>query len=146
MFTLINSESLNAQGYYDPNPRMRVIIDNDFAGDPDGIVALVQHLMSPSTDIRAVISSYFPMNSSPYGDKKAKDGATIGKKLAQQSVELLGLDEKIIVLQGSNTPMLNAQIPSESEGADFIIKEAMRNDTKQQIGRASCRERVCQYV
>ena len=38
-------------------PRMRVIIDNDFAGDPDGLLQLAHHLLSPSVDIRAVIGS-----------------------------------------------------------------------------------------
>jgi hypothetical protein len=37
-------------------PRMRVIIDNDFGGDPDGLFELVHHLLSlllrsaPSSD------------------------------------------------------------------------------------------------
>ena len=34
--------------------RIRVIIDNDFSGDPDGLVQLAHHLLSPSVDIRAV--------------------------------------------------------------------------------------------
>lgn len=29
-------------------PRMRVIIDNDFSGDPDGLFQLAHHLLSPS--------------------------------------------------------------------------------------------------
>jgi len=28
-------------------PRMRIIIDNDFGGDPDGLFQLVHHLLSP---------------------------------------------------------------------------------------------------
>ena len=42
-------------------------------------------------------------------------------------------DKNIVLLQGSNTPMENVNTPSESEGADFIIKEAMRTDTKQRL-------------
>ena len=39
-------------------PRMRVIIDNDFGGDPDGLFQLVHHLLSPSVEIRAIIGSH----------------------------------------------------------------------------------------
>ena len=39
-------------------PRMRVIIDNDFGGDPDGLFELVQHLLSPSVEIRGIIGSH----------------------------------------------------------------------------------------
>src|SRR6187455_804238 len=39
-------------------PRMRVIIDNDFGGDPDGLYQLVHHLLSPSVEIRAIIGSH----------------------------------------------------------------------------------------
>jgi hypothetical protein len=33
-------------------PRLRVIIDNDFAGDPDGLLQLAHHLLSPGGDPR----------------------------------------------------------------------------------------------
>lgn len=32
-------------------PRARVIIDNDFSGDPDDLYQLVHHLLSPSVEI-----------------------------------------------------------------------------------------------
>jgi len=40
-----------------PVPACRVVIDNDFAGDPDGLFQLAHHLLSPSVDIRAIIAS-----------------------------------------------------------------------------------------
>ena len=39
-------------------PRMRVIIDNDFSGDPDGLFQLAHHLLSPSVEIRGIIGSH----------------------------------------------------------------------------------------
>ena len=38
-------------------PRARVIIDNDFGGDPDGLFQLAHHLVSPSVEVRAIIGS-----------------------------------------------------------------------------------------
>ena len=36
----------------------RVVVDNDFAGDPDGILALAHHLLSPSNRVVAITSSF----------------------------------------------------------------------------------------
>lgn len=38
-------------------PRIRVIIDNDFGGDPDGLFQLVHHILSPSVQIKGIIGS-----------------------------------------------------------------------------------------
>lgn len=42
---------LQAQPYgsYEPAKRMRIIIDNDFSGDVDGLFQLAHHLMCRST-------------------------------------------------------------------------------------------------
>jgi hypothetical protein len=34
--------------------RCRVIVDNDWSGDPDGVVALAYHLLSPANRFRGV--------------------------------------------------------------------------------------------
>lgn len=39
-------------------PKMRVIIDNDFSGDPDSLFQLVHLLLSPSVEIKAIIGSH----------------------------------------------------------------------------------------
>src|SRR6476661_6389088 len=36
----------------------RVVVDNDFAGDPDGVLALAHHLLSPSNRVVAITSSF----------------------------------------------------------------------------------------
>ena len=36
----------------------RVVVDNDWAGDPDGLVALAHHLLSPTNRVTAVTSSF----------------------------------------------------------------------------------------
>ena len=37
--------------------RCRVVVDNDWAGDPDGLVALAHHLLSPANRVVAVTGS-----------------------------------------------------------------------------------------
>ena len=55
LFSLL-SISISAQEYV-PDKRMRVIIDNDFGGDPDGLFQLAHHLLSPSVEICGIIGS-----------------------------------------------------------------------------------------
>jgi purine nucleosidase len=37
--------------------RCRVILDNDWAGDPDGLIGLAHHALSPANEIIAITSS-----------------------------------------------------------------------------------------
>lgn len=38
--------------------RMQVVMDNDFAGDPDGLFALAQLMTSTSVDVNYIIGSH----------------------------------------------------------------------------------------
>lgn len=39
-----------------PGPRLRVIIDNDFSGDPDDLYQVAHHVLAPSVEVRAIIA------------------------------------------------------------------------------------------
>ncbi len=107
-------------------PRMRIIFDNDFSGDPDGLFALVHLLLSPSVEVRGIIGSHL----------KAGDGFDPSKTQADNAVkkagEILTLMKMtgIPVVAGSNTAMQNDTTPVKSAGVDMIIKEALRTDTR----------------
>ncbi|KQW50660.1 hypothetical protein ASC77_25355 [Nocardioides sp. Root1257] len=67
-------------------PRCRVVLDNDWAGDPDGLVALAHHLLSPANRVDAVTSTgLHPMFGSPR--PTPADGAAVAREL----VDLLDL-------------------------------------------------------
>ena len=38
--------------------RTKVIIDNDFGGDPDGLFQLAHHVLSPSVDVMGIVNSH----------------------------------------------------------------------------------------
>ena len=82
-------------------PYLRVITDNDYAGDPDGLVQLVHLLLSPSVEVRAVIGSHLgasgPFNTSGRSAAEAK-------VQVDEIVGLLGLTGRIRTFQGSNLP------------------------------------------
>src|SRR5688572_31866406 len=108
-------------------PRMRVIIDNDFSGDPDGLFQLAHLLLSPSVEVRGIIGSHLKVND---GFDNSKTQAENAAKKAKELLLMMRPGSTIPVYQGSNTGMINDSIPVKSEAVDFIIKEAQRSDTK----------------
>jgi purine nucleosidase len=105
-------------------PRYRVILDNDFGGDPDGLIQLAHQLLSSSTEIKAIIgSAHDPMGFSQ-GNRTGSAVEEINKLLS-----VMGLEGRYAVYEGSNEEM-NVNTPADSKGARAIIAEAMRTDTK----------------
>jgi inosine-uridine nucleoside N-ribohydrolase len=108
-------------------PRMRIIIDNDFGGDPDGLFELVQHLLSPSVEIRGIIGSHLREGD---GFDRSNETAANAKKKIEGVLSIMNLGNTYNVYQGSNFALQNDSIPQPSDAANAIIKEAMRDDTK----------------
>jgi inosine-uridine nucleoside N-ribohydrolase len=108
-------------------PRMRVIIDNDFSGDPDGLFQLVHHLLSPSVEIGAIIGSHLKTGD---GFDASKETAANAKKKIEEVLNIMNLGKTFPVYQGSNNAMENDSTAQQSDAASAIIKEAMREDTK----------------
>lgn len=103
-------------------PACRVVLDNDWAGDPDGLVALAHHLLSPSNEVRAVTSSSLnPVFGPPEGT------AARGAALASELVALVGVDVDGGVTAGGDEPFTGASRPNPA--ADAIAREARREDS-----------------
>jgi inosine-uridine nucleoside N-ribohydrolase len=108
-------------------PRMRVIVDNDLAGDPDGLFHLAQQLLSPSAEVRGIIGSHFTFD--PAAPDKA-NSATLSAAKAKELLAVMQLTDKYPVYEGSNRPLKDSKTPQVTEAAQFIVSEAMRTDTK----------------
>ena len=108
-------------------PRMRVIVDNDFSGDPDGLFQLVHLLMSPSVDTRAIIGSHLKAGD---GFDPSKTQADNAAQKAREVLRVMDVKNNIPVFAGSNTAMVNDSTPVKNEAVSFIIREALRTDTK----------------
>ncbi len=97
----------------------RVIVDNDWAGDPDGLLALAHHLLSPTNRVTLVTSSFLnPMFGPSAGT------AERGAMLARGLLELTG--HGVEVVAGPDAPFDAGG--SEAAVADGIVAEAMRED------------------
>jgi len=103
-------------------PRMRVIIDNDFAGDPDGLVQLAHHLLSPSVEIVGVISSHLRPGD---GWDKTGDSVTEGIRLVKKVYELCGKSPELAA--GSKAGLVAADQPQVSDGLELLLREARKD-------------------
>lgn len=102
-------------------PRARVIYVNDLSGDPDGFFATVHQILTPTARLRGIIGS----DAGGKGETAAR--STV---LAKEIVSLMGREKQIEVFEGAANRIAEAGKPVPSAGTDFIIKEAMRSDTK----------------
>lgn len=102
----------------------RVIIDNDFAGDPDGLVALIHQLLSPKTRPVLITSSALE----PRFTEAALRGrsAAAGAEAAAELISRAGLRNSPPIAAGTELPRSNNAGPSAAARA--IVAEAMRDD------------------
>lgn len=105
--------------------RGRVIIDNDFGGDPDGLFQLAHHLLSPSVEICGVISSHHYKEFYGYPGNVEYSFSQV-----KELLNIMNMSGKIPVYKGAPSSLRDLKVPIESEGSKAIIKEAMRKDTK----------------
>jgi len=107
-------------------PRIRVIIDNDFGGDPDGLFQLVHQILSPSVEIRGIIGSFIK----PGGFGEASETAANACRSVNEVLKIMGYNNKFSVYEGANSGFSDFKTPVISNGAKAIVKEAMREDTR----------------
>src|SRR4051812_17963782 len=118
----VNGRAESGAGYPTRPPRARVIVDNDFAGDPDDLFQLAHHLLSPSVEIPFVIASRLP--AVPYGEHIGS--VDRGVSVVAALLEQMKID--VPVLRGTEQDRTDAS-PVRSEASDAIVAEALRDDT-----------------
>jgi hypothetical protein len=99
---------------------MRVVSDNDYSGDPDGLVQLAHHALSTSVDLRCGIGSHLRA-----GDPFDSSGVTADQAAgrARTVLELAGREE-VPVIAGSNVGLSDRHTPIDTAAARAIIAEA----------------------
>jgi purine nucleosidase len=99
----------------------RVVVDNDFSGDPDGLLALAHHLLAPSNRVDLVTSSFLnPSMPGPHAT--AADGAGLAAELA----EVVGRSAPVVVAGSERA--FDPGVGAPSAAADAIVAEARRDD------------------
>ena len=126
--SLLTASVLKAQNANEPfeaGKRYSVIIDNDFCGDPDGLFQLVHHVLSTSCDIKGIIGAHHN-GFSFFRDLQGKDDAEKSVNKVNEALELMGLKEQLKVVPGAAEKMTDPKQPIVSEGARFIVEEALK--------------------
>ena len=102
----------------------RVIIDNDFAGDPDALVALAHQVLTPKTRTVLITSSGLNLQ---FADKAvAGRSAALGRDIAIDLMKRAGIASPPPVLAGPES--FGASDAQVTAAARAIVAEAMRDD------------------
>ncbi len=107
--------------------RMRVIIDNDVAGDPDGLFQLAHFVMCPSVSIPLVIGSHY--KDFGEADLVPQKGRASARK-AEELLTFFAPKQRPPVIAGTGQPILSRSQPGTSPASAAIIREAMRDDVR----------------
>ncbi|MDO7835279.1 nucleoside hydrolase [Sphingobium sp. HBC34] len=102
----------------------RIIVDNDFAGDPDGLVALAHQLLTPKT--RTVLCTSSALDRKLVGSVPPDLSASAGKDIALDLIRRMRIADAPPVEAGSER--LDPEHPESSAAARAIVAEAMRDD------------------
>lgn len=119
---LMLAAALLVTGTAGAQERMRVVIDNDFAGDADGLFALAQLMRSPSVDVRAIVGSH--LHDGENWTAKGRPSAATAVTNVNALLEVMGLSGRCTVAEGSNTPLSDSLTAVRTSATDIIIKEA----------------------
>lgn len=134
--------------------KKRVIISSDVKNEADDPFAIVQHLLTPGFEVKGIIATHFewlarslPAMSAAFADKPdggdatqsiqalysmvAPRGVSMQRSYeeAEKILKLTGIDD-VPLFTGSSHEIGDIDHLPPSDGADFIIQEALREDEK----------------
>lgn len=110
-----------------PGPRIRVVVDNDFSGDPDDLFQVAHHVLSPSVEVVGVIGSHLrPGDALDPGPGTARNAV----RRVTELFDAMGIDAGDRIWLGSDAPLDDRGIPQDSPAARALVAEAMRDDPR----------------
>ena len=119
------SELLSRMGMRLPlQKQLRVIVSSDVKNEADDQFAVAHHLLTPIFDLRGIVAAHY--------ESKAPGSRTTMEKSYQELRKLMAASgvEDVPALRGCVAPLRDEQDAPESEGVDFIIQEALREDPR----------------
>lgn len=118
---------------------IRVIADTDCNCECDDQFCIAHMLMTPRFDMRGIIAEHY---AEPDSERKSYE--EIKRVMSLMDVE----DSRIKVLHGAKEAMVDIRTPIDSEGARFIVEEAMKDDPRPLFicGQAACTNIASAYL
>lgn len=107
-------------------PRARVIIDNDYSGDPDDLIQTVHHLLSPTVEIPFFVPSHLSVGD-PWdpSEQQASNAEAVLRKL----LVTMGVEKQFSIHRGAEKAIVDRGTPQDTPAARAIIAEALRTNT-----------------
>lgn len=109
------------------NKKIRMIVHTDCKNEADDQYALAHHLMTPRFDVQGVVAGHFWKSPQEYGELGT---AKASYDEIVKVMELMGIKGSCPVLMGAAKELPDEHTPIDSEGARFIIEEAMKEDAR----------------
>ena len=103
------------------NKRIRVIISSDAKNEADDQYAITHALMTPKFKVRGIVATHFA---------HVRPEGTMDESYAEvkKVLQLMGREDQCGVFKGAEGALPDEKTPGVSEGAQFIIDEAMKTD------------------
>lgn len=101
--------------------RIRLIINTDAKNEADDQFAIVHALLTPKFDIKGIIAAHF-------GEHKSTHSMEDSYVELEKLIDLMDLPSEVNLLKGAPKALPNEETPVLSEGAQFIINEAMKEE------------------
>ncbi|MDO4260146.1 MAG: nucleoside hydrolase [Actinomycetaceae bacterium] len=108
-------------------PCARVIVDNDFAGDPDDLYQLVHHLLSPSVEIVGIVASHLRANDP---STRSLHTATDAELIVRDLFARMGCESTELIWRGAEHGLPDISTPVDSPAVQGIIAEALKEDDR----------------
>jgi hypothetical protein len=102
--------------------QVRVITDTDAKNEADDQFAVVQTLLSPRLDNVGFIAAHYGTRHADAMERSYRELETIFDKM--------GFDREGMLCRGAPHAIPDTQTPVDSEGAQLIIREAMKDDPR----------------
>lgn len=103
--------------------QVRVITDTDAKNEADDQFAIVQALLSPKFDNVGFIAAHF-------GNEQTQTSMEESYRELEQVFDTMHFDKTNMIYHGAPHAIPNKTTPVDSEGAQLIIREAMKDDPR----------------
>lgn len=106
---------------------VRLLIHTDCKNEADDQFAVVHQLLTPKLDVRGLLAAHFEG-----GRKRYPAGTTAMESYREieKLLDLMGIPGAYPIVLGASEPMKDTRTPVPSPAAEFIIREALRDDPR----------------
>ena len=107
--------------------RLRYIIHTDCKNEADDQFTVAHILMTDKLAVEGIIAGHFDSNQGRY---PKGESVKASYEEIEKIVEMMHLQGEYPVLMGAGSPMPDEKTPVDSEGARFIIQQALKDDPR----------------